>query len=194
MTVDPKIVFRTPWFQIGVVEPGAEPSGTKDPYYCLLRGAGVLTCIFDVEGRVVLVEQYRPPLGRTTLEMPAGTIDPGESPEQAAIRETFEETGFVCERWFHIAPFRLMLNREDVADHFFVGLAAHKPPASQAAEKGTVRLIPRPEFLAMVRSGQFEQTAALGGVYLADTIFSIDLFRMNLADIAARLEAGCQDR
>jgi ADP-ribose pyrophosphatase len=190
MNAKPEIVFRTPWFQIGVVDPGAEPSGTTAPYYCLVRRAGVLACMFDREGRVVLVEQYRPPLGRVTLEMPAGTIDEGETPDQTVAREALEETGYVCERWYQISPFRLMLNREDVLDYFYIGLGAHGAAESGAAENGTVRLIPRRDFLDMVTAGRFEQTAALGGVYLAEKIFGIDLLTTDLDHIAAKLEAG----
>ena len=43
----------------------------------------------------LLVRQYRPPMNAVTIELPAGLIDPGENPEQAALRELKEETGFV---------------------------------------------------------------------------------------------------
>lgn len=43
----------------------------------------------------ILVEQFRPPVDRTTVELPAGLIDKGESAAQAAVRELKEETGFV---------------------------------------------------------------------------------------------------
>lgn len=46
----------------------------------------------------LLVEQYRPPVGRITVEFPAGLIDTGETPEEAALRELREETGFVGEK------------------------------------------------------------------------------------------------
>eukprot|EP00977_Amphora_coffeiformis_P004981 scaffold1060_cov196-Amphora_coffeaeformis.AAC.13 len=45
----------------------------------------------------ILVEQFRPPVGQTTVEFPAGLMDKGETPEQAALRELREETGYVGE-------------------------------------------------------------------------------------------------
>jgi 8-oxo-dGTP pyrophosphatase MutT (NUDIX family) len=49
--------------------------------------------VFDT----ILVEQFRPPIGRATFEFPAGLIDTDESPEQAALRELREETGYIGE-------------------------------------------------------------------------------------------------
>ena len=45
---------------------------------------------------VLVIKQFRPPLGAYCLEIPAGLIDPGESPEMAALRELKEETGYVA--------------------------------------------------------------------------------------------------
>ncbi|KAF8892653.1 NUDIX hydrolase domain-like protein [Infundibulicybe gibba] len=42
----------------------------------------------------VIIEQYRPPIDKFIIELPAGLIDEGETPEQTAIRELEEETGF----------------------------------------------------------------------------------------------------
>ncbi|MFH0920248.1 MAG: NUDIX hydrolase [Fibrobacterota bacterium] len=47
----------------------------------------------DARGRVTLVRQHRPAIGRTILEVPAGVMDPGESPAACARRECAEETG-----------------------------------------------------------------------------------------------------
>lgn len=49
----------------------------------------------DGKQETILVEQFRPPVGTFTMEFPAGLIDAGETPEQAALRELKEETGFI---------------------------------------------------------------------------------------------------
>lgn len=190
MTNGREIVFRTPWFDIATVEPGDEPSGTTDPYYCLIRRAGVLAFVLDATGNVVLVEQYRPPVGRPVLEMPAGGIDEGETAHEAVAREVLEETGFVCDSWHEISPFRLMPNREDVIDYFYIGLGARKFLDYEAVEGGVTRVIPRPEFVELLKTRRFEQVAALGGLYLAERILGVDLLTADLGQIEAKLKAG----
>ena len=58
------------------------------------RGAVIIAATFEPEGDVLLVRQFRPPAGRYAIEFPAGLIDPGETAEDSATRELFEETGY----------------------------------------------------------------------------------------------------
>jgi ADP-ribose pyrophosphatase len=58
-------------------------------------GASVILPILD-DGRVILVRQYRYPVGEALLELPAGTLEPEEDPLECAARELVEETGHVA--------------------------------------------------------------------------------------------------
>jgi ADP-ribose pyrophosphatase len=187
MALKSETVLDTPWFQIATIDPGAEPGGSKDPYYVFIRNNGVIGLVLDEADRLVMISQYRPPLGRLTLEMPAGAVEPGETPEHAMAREILEETGFVCENLIRIGPCRLMLNREDVVDYFFVGLRARPAADFSKVERGTVRLLKRRELRELVTSGHFEQTIALGGMYMTEKIFGVDLLDDPLAVIESRL-------
>lgn len=61
----------------------------------LIRHVGAVALIpFDADGNVVMVRQYRHPLGRILLEIPAGTLNPNEDPDVCAVRELQEETGY----------------------------------------------------------------------------------------------------
>ena len=50
----------------------------------------------DEDGNVILVEQYRHPVGDLVLEIPAGMLEEGEDPKKCAIRELEEETSFIA--------------------------------------------------------------------------------------------------
>lgn len=57
-------------------------------------GAVAVIAVMKPSGRLILVRQFRPPAGGNVLEFPAGLIDEKETPEMAAVRELFEETGY----------------------------------------------------------------------------------------------------
>ncbi|XP_015903582.1 ADP-sugar pyrophosphatase isoform X2 [Parasteatoda tepidariorum] len=52
---------------------------------------------------LILVKQYRPALKQYTLEFPAGIVNPSEKPEETAIRELKEETGYICSSVKHVS-------------------------------------------------------------------------------------------
>lgn len=57
------------------------------------------------EGKALFVKQFRKAIEQSIYEIPAGLIDPGESPLLAAQRELFEETGYVADHWEKITEF-----------------------------------------------------------------------------------------
>jgi ADP-ribose pyrophosphatase len=68
--------------------------GEPHDFYVLDMPDWVQVVALTTEGRLVLVEQFRPGTRVVTLEFPAGLVDPGEEPAAAAARELAEETGY----------------------------------------------------------------------------------------------------
>jgi ADP-ribose pyrophosphatase len=60
---------------------------------------GVVVCATLDNGKLILVKQFRYPLGHVLYEFPAGKLDPGELPEVSIKRELEEETGYNAEHW-----------------------------------------------------------------------------------------------
>lgn len=61
--------------------------------------------IVFIEDKLLCVEQFRKPLERTSIEIPAGLIDEGETPLEAAKRELEEETGYQANEWKEVTSF-----------------------------------------------------------------------------------------
>ena len=59
----------------------------------------------DEKKRILLVRQYRLPAAKYLWELPAGKLDEGEKPLQAARRELIEETGYRAQKWKKLASF-----------------------------------------------------------------------------------------
>lgn len=83
-----------PWLKVAK-ETCKLPNGKViDDFYTLWQPDWVLILARTAEGKWVMTEQYRHGTGKIALEFPAGIIDKGETPEQAAIRELQEECGY----------------------------------------------------------------------------------------------------
>ncbi len=63
----------------------------EDERYEIVEHKDAVAVLAERDGRVLFVRQYRPAVGHATLEIPAGLIEPGEAPQEAARRELAEE-------------------------------------------------------------------------------------------------------
>jgi 8-oxo-dGTP pyrophosphatase MutT (NUDIX family) len=92
-----EVVFATPWFDLVA----NYPPNYEAAHYSIRTLDYVVIVATTAENHLVLVRQFRPAVGQTTLEIPAGHVERGETPEQAARRELLEETGYQAAR-FHL--------------------------------------------------------------------------------------------
>lgn len=97
------------------------PDGREVVYDLVKHGEG--SCILPVteEGRLVLIKQYRNSVDDITYEAPAGFIDEGESPAEAALRELAEETGYICRQPHFITRAVLAIGTSDEKTNIFWG-------------------------------------------------------------------------
>lgn len=81
------------------------PGGRHTVRDMVLHPGAVAILALTGEGELIMVRQYRYPIGCTTLEIPAGKLEQGEAPLETAQRELEEETGFKAHRWEKLTAF-----------------------------------------------------------------------------------------
>jgi len=96
-TIESKLLYRGRIVQLRL-DTLSLPDGRRKIRETLVH-PGAIAIVPIINEKVLLVEQYRTAAGCRTLEIPAGTIEEGESPDECARRELIEETGFQASQW-----------------------------------------------------------------------------------------------
>jgi len=122
------------------------------------------------DGQLILVRQYRRGLGRESCELPAGVIEPGESPRDAAARELLEETGGVAEELRPLIELSPEPSRSTHRAHFFIGygVRTERSPALDATEELRTELVSPSEVLDRVERGRIDHAAHAAAILLAE--------------------------
>ena len=149
-----------------------EPAGPNDygPIVSreVVRHPGAVAIVaVTPERRLVMVRQYRYAAGRFLLEIPAGTLEPGERPEETARRELREETGYTAETLRLIGSFFSAPGFCDEVIHLFQaeGLAPGEQDTDFGEEIDLIE-IPVEEGRRRLMSGGFEDAKTLAGLSL----------------------------
>jgi ADP-ribose pyrophosphatase len=127
-------------------------------------GAVVILPVLD-DGRLCFVRNYRVAVDQTLIELPAGTLEPGEDPVETAVRELAEETGYRARRIEHLLTFCMSPGILDERMHLF--LAEQLRPGPMALEPGEdiqPMLCTWQESLDMVERGEIRDAKTLVGL------------------------------
>jgi len=102
--ISSKEITKNKIFRV-TLDDAVDPDGFEIKRYTVQhRGSAVMMPV-DENNRILLVRQYRLPARRYLWELPAGSIDEGETALQTARRELVEETGYRAKRWQKLAEF-----------------------------------------------------------------------------------------
>ena len=164
-TLERSYLYRNPWCAFRVDEVALPNGATIE--YGVLEGDGFASVVPVTEdGKVVLVRQWRQPLGSFTLELPSGRVDKGEDPRAAAERELFEEAGFRAVGLEHLVSIHTSTGRSNEVCHLFRCRAVWDPggPRPEPTEFIRVVELPLEEALKGISEGAITDAATVLGL------------------------------
>ena len=133
-------------------------------------GAVAIVALTD-DGRICLVRQYRTALGRVTVEVPAGKLDPGEDPLDCARRELLEETGMRAERMAFLTTIATSAGFADELIHIYMATGLTFDASSPDADEFiNVDLVDLSELVDGVLDGKIEDAKTVVGALICDAV------------------------
>ena len=128
-------------------------------------GSAVMMAVDDKK-RILLVRQYRLPADKYLWELPAGRLDPGEKPLQAAKRELAEETGYKAKTWTRLASFWASPGYVQERMTIFLATDLKEGQATPMDdERIEVRWFPQKELGRMILDGEIEDAKTMIGYF-----------------------------
>ena len=158
-------IFETEWFTVDAI---FSPLVNNKPYYRFSLHDSVSIFAKTIDGKIILIRQYRPAIESFIIELPSGYVDKGEFPEDAIKRELEEETGFICDSVNFLGSLKTVPSRINNTLHVFFGKDA-KLSGTKITEDKDIELIliAQDEFKKLIVEGKYIETAGIAIFLLA---------------------------
>ena len=142
-------------------------TGREHDFYVLTAGDWINVIPLTADNEVVMIEQYRHGSEDVTLEIPGGMVDAGESPRDAAARETLEETGYAADEIIPLGRVRPNPAIHDNWLHTFLARDVRliQTPVHESTEHTVVRLVPLADVPRLVADGTITHALVVAGFY-----------------------------
>jgi len=117
-------------------------------------GASAVVPVFE-DGTIMLLKQFRYPARKVFIEVPAGKLDPGESPRSTAERELLEESGIRCDHLVEIGSFYPAIGYADEIIYTFVAWGLKTEEQHEDDDEFLLNYrIPFVQAMSMIESGE----------------------------------------
>ncbi|RDI59656.1 NUDIX domain-containing protein [Nocardia pseudobrasiliensis] len=149
------------------------PGGKVAEREVIEHHGAVAVAAVDEDGQLVLINQYRHPIGRRLLELPAGLLDKqGEDPLTAAKRELAEETGLAAREWSVLVDVALSPGFTDEALRIYFATDLYETdrptPELEEADLSIIRM-PVDKAVRAALAGEIVNATAVAGVLALST-------------------------
>ena len=166
------LLSRPPWMEVGVERVELPDGRTVDEFLWIKTRDFALVVAITVDRQVVLERSYKHGVRRVALSLPAGYVEAGEAPDQAARRELREETGYVSDDWLSLGSFTVDGNYGVCTEHIFLARDARRSVEAGGAghddlEEIEVLTMPLHEALAALERGEVAQLSSAAALALA---------------------------
>lgn len=149
------------------------PTGRRSIFE-LVEHPGAIAIVALLPGQeIVLVQQTRHAVGRRLFEIPAGTLEPPETPEACARRELAEEAGFGAHTWERLGTFYPAPGISNEQMHLFLAEDLHPAHAEREEEDLTVHRVPLAVARRLVATGEICDAKSIVGILLAAERFGV---------------------
>jgi len=163
-----KEVYNCKLFRVTEDKAVDQKSGFEIKRSVVRHAGSAVMMAMDDKKRILLVRQYRLPADDYMWELPAGKVDDGEKPMQAAKRELAEETGYKARKWTKLVSF--FASPGYVQERMTIFLATDLTQGEATPmddEQIETRWFKRKEVAQMIRDGKIQDGKTIIGYYLA---------------------------
>ena len=142
------------------------PNGAEGGREYIRHPGAVVILALQANGHILLERQFRYPLKRTFVELPAGKIDAGEDILECAQRELREETGFVAAEWTHVGVMHPCIGYSDERiEIFFARDLSHVGHNWDEGEFLEIFTLPVDAFERAVHGGEITDGKSIAAFY-----------------------------
>lgn len=169
-TISTKIVYKNQWLRLRE-DTVIRPDGKKGEYSIVERPPVNFVIALDEKESIFFIKEYRYPIKKTILQLPAGTTDKNDDYLSSAKKELFEETGIRAKNWKKLGRFFIGPGHESIYANAFLATKIDISQLNKSTKAGDelilkVVKLPVAKIKRLIGSGKIECGITLAALNL----------------------------